>query len=1029
MEFIRSQFVYVDRLGVDMKKLHGPDIGDRVTSISISRVWIKSVLTSQVLNLMLCWAEGERDENLMKLAGHDIYGSRQEEFVSLSMIEPHLMIDAKCNVKFIQTQLNLSLIRGTKSPIFHLNITVFYKVDPSHVRNQNGSFGQALAHHDDLEKVARWKTSLTKAGNLSGWHFSNGGHESEFIRKIVEEISQQVSNLTYLNRDKYLVGIESRLKHMEKFLCVGESGVRMVGVWGIGGLGKTTIAKAVYNSITHTFEGSCFVENVRERSLRSGGLAELQEFLLSKILGLKELKINSLDEGSNMIRERLSHKRVLLIVDDVNDLDQLKSLVGKPDWFGSGSRIIITTRDHDLLRRHDVDQIYQVEKLSDREALELFKINAFKEKEHMSDYIEHIDSVIRYAEGLPLVLEVLGSHLRGISTDTWKDTLEYYKKNPKLQQFLKLSYDALEPLVKEVFLHIACFFKGENRNYVMTILEGCELPKHGIEILIAKALIRITEANGIWMHDLLEEMGKEIVCQESSEPGERSRLWLYKDVCHAFVQKTGTSRVKGIMVKDGKPDQQIPLNMKSFIKLNNLQILIIYGDIFYGDHVKYLPNDLSLLDWQCCPLQYFPSNFYPTKLVVLKIAIGKALSSWGILIKGGFQRKMPWICTSPVGKRLQIMPNLKSLVLKDCHAVTTFSDFPTFPNLEESKIRDTVFQKFEIVEEMKSLKRLDLSLTSIRELPSSAIRYLTNLEQLTLKACKKLKRVAWNIFELQHLQLLDLSFCHKLVTFPTKSQFSTESATLQDTHYAPLFVYLKGCWNLVEIGEFPREIYGLDVSGCFELKRISRLSNILVGKDSRMIPWMNSDGCTALYRNLASVVPKMKKNLPDNSKLTALLFLFFSCRQSEYQVVLYGDHIPELFTYHMHVKERRLLQVFNFRIDFPENFKWEDKGLAFTAPTAGEHMKVFRIYINGVSIIEAAGKRENEVQRFPFFVWLYYLPFDTIIKRLSERLDVLSESLFTNPAFNHSGEIHNKAKDTPTNYIDYPMDKFRQSHY
>ncbi|XP_004296293.1 PREDICTED: TMV resistance protein N-like [Fragaria vesca subsp. vesca] len=860
---------------------------------------------------------------------------------------------------------------------------VFYKVDPSHVRNQTGSFGQALAHHDDLKKVARWKTALTKAGNLSGRHFSHGGHESEFIRKIVEEISQQVSNLTNLYKDKYLVGIESRLENMEKLLCVGESGVRMVGVWGIGGLGKTTVAKAVYNKIVHKFEGRCFMENVRERSLKYGGLQKLQKFLLSKTVDLKDLEVNSLDEGSGRIKERLSHKRVLIILDDVNDLDQLKSLVGKPDWFGSGSRIIITTRDQDLLRRHDVDQIYQVEKFSDREALELFKINAFKENEHMSDYIEHIDSVIRYAEGLPLVLEVLGSHLRGISIDTWKDTLEYYKKNPKLQQFLKLSYDALEPLVKEVFLHIACFFKGENRNYVMTILEGCELPKHGIEVLIEKALIRITKANGIWMHDLLEEMGKEIVCQESPEPGERSRLWLYKDVYHAFVQKTGTSRVKGIMVKEGIPDQQITLNRESFIKLNNLQILIISDDIFYGDHVKYLPNNLSLLHWEDCPLQYFPSNFYPEKLVVLKMRFGKALSSWGIL-KGGFQRKMPWICTSPVGKRLQIMPNLKSLVLQDCHAVTTFSDFPTFPNLEELKIRDTVFQKFEIVEEMKSLKRLDLSWTSIRELPSSAIRYLTNLEQLTLKACEKLKHVACNIFELQHLQLLDLSFCDKLVIFPTKSEFSTESATLQDKHYAPLFVDLMCCWNLVEIGEFPREIYGLDATRCQKLKRISKLSNMLEGKDTRMIPRMNLSHCSAMYRNKRdSEAWGTVKNLPYNYSL------FFSCRQSEYQVVFNYDYVPEWFTCRMDVTNVGL-QVCNFRIDFPGNFKWEDKGLAFCVPNCywGTHFSVLRIYINDVSIVDASEKKHEFTfglgGGFVWTVWLYYMPFDAIIKRLRE---------------------------------------------
>lgn len=142
------------------------------------------------------------------------------------------------------------------------------------------------------------------------------------------------------------------------------------------------------------------------------------------------------------------------------------------------------------------------------------------------------------AKGLPLVLEVLGSYLRGKNTEMWENVLGYCKRNPKLQEFLKISYDALEPLMKEVFLHIACFFKGEKKNYVIDILEACGLPKYALEVLTEKALIKITESNEIWMDDLLEEMGKKIVCQESQEPGERSRLWLYKDVYHVFAQNT-----------------------------------------------------------------------------------------------------------------------------------------------------------------------------------------------------------------------------------------------------------------------------------------------------------------------------------------------------------------------------------------------------------------------------------------------------------------------------------------------------------
>lgn len=56
---------------------------------------------------------------------------------------------------------------------------IFYKVDPSEVRNQRGSFGQALVNHEgnfkgNTDKVQKWRRALTKAANLSGWHFSDG---------------------------------------------------------------------------------------------------------------------------------------------------------------------------------------------------------------------------------------------------------------------------------------------------------------------------------------------------------------------------------------------------------------------------------------------------------------------------------------------------------------------------------------------------------------------------------------------------------------------------------------------------------------------------------------------------------------------------------------------------------------------------------------------------------------------------------------------------------------------------------------
>ena len=98
----------------------------------------------------------------------------------------------------------------------------------------------------------------------------------------------------------------------------------MVGFHGLGGIGKTTIAKAVYNRIVDYFEGSCLLENVREKSITNDGIIQLQENLLSKILQDKHLKVDSVAEGIDMIQERLHSKRNLLILDDVDKSNKLK---------------------------------------------------------------------------------------------------------------------------------------------------------------------------------------------------------------------------------------------------------------------------------------------------------------------------------------------------------------------------------------------------------------------------------------------------------------------------------------------------------------------------------------------------------------------------------------------------------------------------------------------------------------------------------------------------------------------------------
>ena len=337
-----------------------------------------------------------------------------------------------------------------------------------------------------------------------------------------------------------LVGINSSVEEfITSNLDLGNN-VCMTGICGMGGLGKTTLARFVYDKFGNSFEGSSFIANVREDSEKHG-LCRLQQQLLADILEERNIDIRNVYQGVDMIKNRLRHKKILLVLDDVNQLDQLKKLSGEYGWFGLGSWIIITTRDEHLLLQHGVHKIYKPDALNSDVALKLFCLKAFKKEQPKEGYMQLSQEFVYYANGLPLALVTLGSFLFGRTMDEWKSALKSVKKNPKREIFdtLKVSYDGLEEMLKEIFLDIACFFRGKAKDRVVEILENCGLDARiGMSVLMHKSLITI-ENNKLCMHDLLQEMGKEIVRQESrGEPGKRSRLWLLEDLFHVLTKNT-----------------------------------------------------------------------------------------------------------------------------------------------------------------------------------------------------------------------------------------------------------------------------------------------------------------------------------------------------------------------------------------------------------------------------------------------------------------------------------------------------------
>ncbi|KAK7349946.1 hypothetical protein VNO77_07868 [Canavalia gladiata] len=233
------------------------------------------------------------------------------------------------------------------------------------IRHQTGEFGNAFENLVSMVSMeegigeamstireaisSNWRGLLRDAASISGFVVLNSRNESEVIENIAENVTRLLDKTDLFVTDNP-VGVQSRVQDMIQLLDLKLSNdVILIGMWGMGGIGKTTIAKAIYNEIGRDFGDRSFLANIREVWGQDAGQVSLQKQLLFDICKETKTMIHNIESGKNILMERLCHKSILLVLDDVNEMDQLNAFCGSRKWFGAGSRIIITTRDKRIL--------------------------------------------------------------------------------------------------------------------------------------------------------------------------------------------------------------------------------------------------------------------------------------------------------------------------------------------------------------------------------------------------------------------------------------------------------------------------------------------------------------------------------------------------------------------------------------------------------------------------------------------------------------------------------------------------------
>ncbi|PWA81475.1 NB-ARC domains-containing protein [Artemisia annua] len=475
-------------------------------------------------------------------------------------------------------------------------IPVFYHVDPSDVRCQRKCFEQGFSDHEANPEIAQqsveiWRDAFRKVGALSGLHVTPNRNEAEVIREIITKILKEMPDTLPVDEFSGLVGMESKVDEVKRILGVESSEALFVGICGMSGIGKTTLAEAVFKNIQKKFERSSFIENIKDISKQddSTDLCKLQQKLLDDILKEKSVRVQSVKHGQTLLGTKLRGLKVIIVLDDVNHVDQLTYLAG-------GARM-----------------------------------SAFEHGHPTHVYEKWSDDIVKLAGGLPLALNVYGSMLYGKEESYWKVMLKRLQEFPPKDVLgrLEVVFARLDSNQQETFMYIACFLKGRDMDLVKDIVTNIGLYSEcGITDLMNKFLITINLDDCVWMHDLLQRMCWVILRKKSHiYGGMHFAIKNFQDIVEVLLSKPKESSTIRIINQEKVEMDDFIDDPYCFSIMRRLKFLRI-SNVRFPQGLSYLSNDLRILEWLECSLKSLPSNFKPVHMYELEMCYSQLETLW-----------------------------------------------------------------------------------------------------------------------------------------------------------------------------------------------------------------------------------------------------------------------------------------------------------------------------------------------------------------------------------------------------------------
>ncbi|CAN1218792.1 Disease resistance protein L6 [Linum perenne] len=688
-------------------------------------------------------------------------------------------------------------------------LPVFYFVEPRDVRNQEGPYREAFEHHRtkyEEQTVEKWKMALREVGAMDGWHVTDSDGHGEVTDKVLTTVWSQLRQNYSLVTDE-LVGIEHHTKGVIKLLTMNS----IIGIHGMGGIGKTTTAKAVFNQVSHHFERCIFLENVREMLARNDGVVSLQKELISTVMGIDSSVRNS-SEGVRLIKDRVCRYKTLIVLDDVDETFEFEKILGRIESFYSGSRFVITTRTKKALSLFTNSyELYELGEMSFEHSLELFSKHAFKSNSPPKGLEAMCKKYVVAARRHPLALKVVGSMLFCQDRQMWEEKLvqlEEVLMVKQVEERLKISYNGLSYEEQQIFLDVACFFVGKDKETACHMWRDCKwYPLSVINALVMTSLMEVDSKNQFWMHDHLKDLGKAIVREEDVEhPWKRSRIWLSRDGLHMLTNNKGNEQVQALKINLSGGHC---LTADNFQKLTELRYLEIENGELTADFTQCFPNLKWLRMYSCDSVL---SNFNLTNLIILDLCASNVRDDWG-----------GW-------NNIKMAHKLKAVNLSSCKKLTKAPDLSGCPSLELLNLEHCDSMVGEVnIGNLKNLRVLKLSHCRISKLMGdiTTLKHLVEIDaigsainQVVLPTSLKKLTISTpvsNILALRELEELQFEHCNGLEIPGDLWKLSKLKTLVLSSCPSPLLIR--------ETGALPLSLNYLSITDCNQLQALPSMAN------------------------------------------------------------------------------------------------------------------------------------------------------------------------------------------------------------